>query len=504
MNTRKTFPIIVIGFMILLVGACASPTATPVEPAFTLPPTYTSTPFPTDPLLEITPEPTSPTDEISGADGWLDWVPANGWESYEYSGEIATGEEERSGGVVEDLLDAVTEGLGLGGTAKEESADMAAPAEEMDGGYTMEEPSMTFSDDEDSGMTNQLPAELRAGSQDDNQQWDDYLLYRMNFLDMGIQANDIDVTENQHIIVMDGNGNPVLGATVTVFSGEEEIVSMITHADGSVRFYPKSFPNPEIQEFTVIAEKDEITNEIIIDREPPREHEITLNTGHQADPINLDILFLIDTTGSMGDEIAQLKENMILVSQQIAEMNPAPNVRFAMTVYRDLGDAFVARTFDFTPDVDIFIKALQDVQANGGGDYPEHLNQGLNNAINKPEWRIENTVSLVFLIADAPPQLNYNDGYNYAEDVMIANERGIKIYPIASSGLDDQGEFVLRQLAQITSGKFLFLTYGAGGDPSTGTGDTTTHHVDDFSVLSLDQMVVKIVEEELANLSDIH
>jgi hypothetical protein len=55
-------------------------------------------------------------------------------------------------------------------------------------------------------------------------------------------------------------------------------------------------------------------------------------------------------------------------------------------------------------------------------------------------------------------------------------------------------------LAQVTYGKFLFLTYGAGGDPSAGAGDETTHHVDDFSVLSLDQMVVRLVEEELALL----
>jgi hypothetical protein len=76
-------------------------------------------------------------------------------------------------------------------------------------------------------------------------------------------------------------------------------------------------------------------------------------------------------------------------------------------------------------------------------------------------------------------------------------ERGIKIFPLASSGLDDQGEYIFRQLAQISSGKFLFLTYGAGGAP----GDETPHHVDDYSVLSLDELVVRLVEEELAQLS---
>jgi hypothetical protein len=62
--------------------------------------------------------------------------------------------------------------------------------------------------------------------------------------------------------------------------------------------------------------------------------------------------------------------------------------------------------------------------------------------------------------------------------------------------LDDQGEYIFRQLAQISGGKFLFLTYGADGAP----GDDTTHHVDDYSVLSLDDLVVRIVQEQLAYL----
>ena len=86
--------------------------------------------------------------------------------------------------------------------------------------------------------------------------------------------------------------------------------------------------------------------------------------------------------------------------------------------------------------------------------------------------------------------------FDYASEILFAAGSGIKIFPLASSGLDDQGEYIFRQMAQITGGKFLFLTYGAGGAP----GDDTTHHVDDYSVLSLDQLVLRLIEEELANL----
>ena len=168
-----------------------------------------------------------------------------------------------------------------------------------------------------------------------------------------------------------------------------------------------------------------------------------------------------------------------------------------MTVYRDQSDAYVSRTFEFTPDVDAFEEALAEVRADGGGDYPEDLNEALSRAVHVPEWRVEETVSLIFLVADAPPHLDYGQQNHYAFEMLEAAERGIKIYPIASSGLDEQGEYIFRQLAQVTGGRFIFLTYGPEG-PGT-PGEETTFNVDQYTVSALDDLVVKIVQEELAH-----
>ena len=84
-----------------------------------------------------------------------------------------------------------------------------------------------------------------------------------------------------------------------------------------------------------------------------------------------------------------------------------------------------------------------------------------------------------------------------AVEMENAAQRGIKIFPIASSGLDEQGEYIFRQIAQYTQGRFIFLTYEGptnGGAPGT----VTTHHVDDYSVENLDDLLVRLVEEELA------
>ena len=103
----------------------------------------------------------------------------------------------------------------------------------------------------------------------------------------------------------------------------------------------------------------------------------------------------------------------------------------------------------------------------------------------------------MFLVADAPPHLDYPQDYDYAAEMVEAHRRGIKIFAIASSGLDDQGEYIYRQIAQHTMGRFIFLIYGG-----PESGGYTPHHVEQYTVEQLDNLVVRLVEEELAHLSE--
>jgi hypothetical protein len=199
----------------------------------------------------------------------------------------------------------------------------------------------------------------------------------------------------------------------------------------------------------------------------------------------------------MADEIAKIQNTIFDVAARIDALPGQPNVRYGMVTYRDRGDQFVTRNFEFTPDVGDFHRNLSTVYADGGGDTPESLNEALHDALHGVEWRGGESVQLVFLIADAPPHLDYPQDYDYAQEMEIAARRGIKIFPIASSGLDDQGEYIFRQIAQYTQGRFIFLTYEGptnGGAP----GEVTTHHVEDYSVNNLDDLLVRLVEEELA------
>ncbi len=349
---------------------------------------------------------------------------------------------------------------------------------------------------------------LRAGEVDDNAAWDDYLLYRRNYV--GGAVHDRDVSERYIVAVKDGQGHPILGATVRIFlDGQEsqEIYSGRTAANGQILFHPLTLDLPidQADRFQVEVAKDGQQAQFTLARFEAQtgagfteRWNVTLEPQAQFNTLNLDVLFLIDATGSMADEIGKIQSTIFDVAARIDALPGRPDVRYGMVTYRDRGDSFVSNTYEFTPDVGEFHRHLSTVYADGGGDYPESLNEGLYHALHSVEWRSGDTVQMIFLVADAPPHLDYAQDYDYADEMVVAARRGIKIFPIASSGLDDQGEYNFRQLAQYTQGRFIFLTYEGptnGGAP----GEITTHHVEDYSVDNLDNLLVKLVRDELAH-----
>ena len=118
---------------------------------------------------------------------------------------------------------------------------------------------------------------------------------------------------------------------------------------------------------------------------------------------------------------------------------------------------------------------LARVQAGGGGDTPEALNEALHEAVHGLSWRAD-AARMVVLVADAPPHLDYG-GPQYDLDMQAALAKGIKLFAVGASGLDPVGEYVYRQMAQYTAGRFVFLTYSDAADPGSGPGTQTVHDV---------------------------
>ena len=301
----------------------------------------------------------------------------------------------------------------------------------------------------DSGVVPPMQKEagLRAGSVDDNADFEAYLTYLVRIHDLGIQTREFDPTGRIVITVTGTSGLPVAGAELTVTAGDATVAKLRTTADGTARFLPALYATTAA-EYTVSA------GSVTATATPGSAVSLQVSdVGGRDAPVALDVMFLLDATGSMGDEIDRLKTTIDTVAAQVAAFDSQPDVRFAMTLYRDEGDSFLTSTFDFTSDVSAFRAALNDVVADGGGDYPEAVEEGLASALSEPAWRDPaSTVQLVFLVGDAPPRLDRQVPVEYPTAVVDAVARGIKVFPIASSEADDQAEVVFREIAEATWG----------------------------------------------------
>lgn len=223
------------------------------------------------------------------------------------------------------------------------------------------------------------------------------------------------------------------------------------------------------------------------------EHEESYSLFAPTRPANttLDIALVIDTTGSMSDEIAFLQEEFRAIATQIAAAYPGASQRWALILYRDEGDEYVVRTFDFDTDIEVFRSNLAAQSAGGGGDFPEAAHSALL-ANNDLAWRTDDaTARLAFWVADAPHHDEQADAM--ATAIRASAAADVHIYPIASSGIDDLTELTMRSAAQITGGRYLFLT------DDSGVGNA---HVEPsipcYFVTRLDDALLRMVDIEMS------
>jgi Mg-chelatase subunit ChlD len=150
----------------------------------------------------------------------------------------------------------------------------------------------------------------------------------------------------------------------------------------------------------------------------------------QAKP-KVEVVFCLDTTGSMGGLIEGAKQKIWSISNQIASGKPTPDLKIGLVAYRDRRDAYVTQVFDLTDDLDAVHAKLKTFKAEGGGDFPESVNQGLDDAVNKIKWGTDKkALRIIFLVGDAPGHMDYPDDVKYPVTCKKACEKGIIINTI--------------------------------------------------------------------------
>ena len=346
-------------------------------------------------------------------------------------------------------------------------------------------------------------AQVTAGVVDDNADFGEYLAYRQRQASSPNRLNvrDRDITERYRLSVNDAAGRPVPDALVSVHAGGlAQALWARTDAAGQVWLHPRAagLGNELLQvQVSKPSSHGELRGNALLRRGQRDALQVRLDASLPTERARLDLVFLVDATGSMGDEIDKLKRSMRAIAEQVAALPSQPDVCFALVAYRDRGDEFFVRGLDFTNDLAALQRQLDVLRAAGGGDYPEALNEALHTAVHRLSWRGDGATRMVLLVADAPPHLDYGSPW-YDDDMQGALARGIKLFTLGASGLDASGEYIYRQMAQFTGGRFVFLTYDKARQPSSGPGRETVHDVANYSVETLDKLVVRLVREELA------
>jgi hypothetical protein len=141
---------------------------------------------------------------------------------------------------------------------------------------------------------------------------------------------------------------------------------------------------------------------------------------------SLDIVFCIDTTASMQNDIDAIRAH--LRSEIAALMHEYRRVRVGFIIYRDYYDEYLTRFFDFSDNINIIQRTLNSFRARGGRDIPEAVHEALYDAATKFKWQAEDRQ--IILIGDAPPHPRARGRISEEMTISAARLRNIAINSI--------------------------------------------------------------------------
>lgn len=326
---------------------------------------------------------------------------------------------------------------------------------------------------------------LTGGEWNDNSHWADWNALYGSRDDWEHYKEDWHSVDDYRLTVrVKSDGKPLEGAKVTWGSS----ASAVTDNKGEAYLFLDGAPT----EVSVTCGDKSAT--ALVDWVPD-EHDLyySVNLDGAVSPVaqKLDLMIMCDTTGSMSDELEYLKVELEDIVKSIKSNNANIPTRVSVNFYRDTDDEYEVRQFPFSENIDEVVEAIREQSAMGGGDFPEAVHTALDSAVNKHDWN-EDSVKIMFLVLDAPPHDDAQIVDSVNKYVAKAAEMGIRIVPVASSGIDKSTEYLLRTMAFTTGGTYTFLTddSGVGGghiEPTVGA----------YNVEKLKDMMIRIVNSYL-------
>jgi len=186
----------------------------------------------------------------------------------------------------------------------------------------------------------------------------------------------------------------------------------------------------------------------------------------------LEMVFVLDTTGSMEGLIDGAKQRIWGIINDVMQKPSKPRVRVGLVAYRDIGDEYVTKLLAITEDLDKVYTTLMDYRADGGGDTPENVRKALAEGVRNAGWAKsrDGLAQIVFLVGDAPPQ-----SYQQEPDVLVTTAEAVRKNMIVNTiqcGNEDGTKEVWQSIAVRGEGKYFAIAQDGGVQAITTPYDT--------------------------------
>lgn len=180
---------------------------------------------------------------------------------------------------------------------------------------------------------------------------------------------------------------------------------------------------------------------------------------------NIELVFVLDTTGSMGGLLEGAKSKIWSIVNDIMQKRGGKDVqvKVGLVAYRDRGDAYITQITPLTENLDDVYAQLMAYRAEGGGDTPEDVRSALHEALHKVGWSKAGVPAskIMFLVGDAPPQENYHNVPDTTTTAKKARELGMIINTIQCGNMRET-TLPWRNIAQWGGGEYFAIEQDGG------------------------------------------
>lgn len=330
---------------------------------------------------------------------------------------------------------------------------------------------------------------VTAGEWNDLDNWNFYQKTLMKEPFKGFPDDWQMYTNHRIAVALTAKNKPAANATVTLFRNDTPIWTAKTDNLGRAELWVGAFQKEKELNTALLRLK---VNEQWVSTAAISEtqvNRIALDETLPSPTNQVQIAFMVDATGSMGDELEFLKMDLKKVINEVQKTNTQLKISTATVFYRDEGDEYVVKHSPFTEDINQTTEFISQQRADGGGDFPEAVDKALVQ-LNQLQWQPEARTRIAFLVLDAPPHNKPAVISSIQYSVKTAAASGIKLIPVVASGIDKTTEFLMRFIAMYTNGTYVFITdhSGIGNkhlEPSVG----------EYQVEKLSDLMVRLIKK---------